>query len=68
MMARKRDATAPDAEQFGFRWGQLDVSRYFSLGTGQKCLAVLTDHTSIEVYVSPTGRSIRVFKDGKEMK
>jgi len=59
---------------YGFKWGQVVVERMASfmprVGSpcSRKMLRVRTDSTAVEIYVSPGGRSIRVFKDGKELK
>lgn len=55
------------ADQYGFRWGQLDVVRLAEF-KGTRALSIRSDFGSIEVYVSPTGRSIRVWRDGDELK
>ena len=55
-----RPTDPPDT--FGFRWGQLDVTRIGDF-RGQKCIEVATDFGNVTIYVSPTGRSIRVFRD-----
>lgn len=53
---------------YGFAWGPLEVVR----ATEHKGTCVLDVKTEagkrITVYVSPTGRSIRVFGDGREWK
>ena len=53
----------------GFVWGQVNVTR-MSEHEGYKCISVGTTGSDkgVHVYVSPKGRSIRVFKDGKELK
>lgn len=65
-MPRKRYEQEADAERYGFRWGQLDVVRNMDY-RGLKSLSVLTDFAEIEIGVSAGGRSIRVFKNGKEL-
>jgi hypothetical protein len=32
-----------------------------------RVLGILTNYRSVEVHVSPTGRSVRVFVDGREL-
>lgn len=60
--------------RFGFKWGQIEVARLASFvrreGKGAtRILRVKTEAgKEIEIYVSPTGRSLRVFRDGKELK
>ena len=53
--------------QFGFKWGPMWVTRIARLGTRGRVLQVRTDHRKIEVFVSDKGRSIRVWRDGKEL-
>lgn len=69
-----RRATAvdeDDVEQYGFRWGQLVVQRWMThvnrRGTA-RLLGILTDHHELQVHVSPTGRSVRVWLDHVELK
>ncbi len=57
--------------EFGFTWGPMEVSRTALLEVGDRASRVVTvksEHGSVDVYVSRTGRSIRVFRDGKELK
>jgi len=58
---------------YGFTWGQVKVERLISVepkkGRGTyRVLSVDTEHSKLEITVSPTGRSVRVFRDGKELK
>lgn len=58
--------------QYGFKWGPVEVARLAQFRTGEKsetrCIRIKTDAgKEIEVYVSRTGRSLRVFSDGKEL-
>ena len=64
-MARIR-GNEDNAERYGFRWEQLDVIRNMD-ARGIKSLSILTDHAEIEIGVSAGGRSIRVYRDGKEL-
>lgn len=50
--------------QFGFNWGPVRVTRLATLPRG----AHIVDVNGVEIYVSKTGRSVRVFRDGKELK
>jgi hypothetical protein len=62
-----------DVQRYGFRWGNLVVERLASFAARiygddrTRVLRIKTDQSSIEVYVSPGGRSIRVFKKGREL-
>jgi hypothetical protein len=60
--------TEQDATQFGFRWGQMDVLRLGEFPSGHKVIGVETDFGDLQIYVSKTGRRIRVFRDGKELR
>ena len=54
---------------FGFKFGAAEVSRYTVLPDGTVVVGIATDAgRSIDVYVSPAGRRIRVFSKGKEWK
>ena len=66
-MTTRKGRTAEDATQFGFRWGPLDATRMTEY-KGSHWLEVSTDFGAVEIYVSKTGRSIRVFKGGQELK
>lgn len=66
-MRNRSTRTEADASAYGFRWGPLDVTRITEY-RGSHALEIATDHTSVEVYVSKGGHSIRVYKNGKEMK
>ncbi len=49
---------------YGFAWGPLNVVRYAEID-GRVVLGLETDTgRRFEVYVSPTGRSLRVFEKG----
>lgn len=66
-----RRHTRTEAEMYGFRWGPVDVIRTATLvrGTGTAYVLIIeTDYQRIEVCVSPTGRSVRFFRDGKELR
>jgi hypothetical protein len=52
---------------YGFIWEQLEVQRLAEI-KGTKVVAIDAKSNRVTVYVSPTGRSVRVFKNGKEMK
>jgi hypothetical protein len=54
-------------DQYGFRWGQVVVQRAAEYDN-RKVLRIKPDHgKDISIYVSATGRSIRVYRDGKEL-
>ena len=58
--------------QYGFKWGPLEVLRTMEFkGTHVVEIAPVNESTrknAVTVYVSKTGRSVRVFRDGKELK
>lgn len=58
-------------DRYGFRWGPVVISRWasFQRPNGHcRVLGIRPDRgPALEVYVSPTGRSVRVFRDGKEL-
>lgn len=52
---------------FGFQWGPALVERRMERD-GRICLGIRTDTgREVHVYVSRTGRSIRVFENGQEL-
>ena len=59
-------------DDFGFRWGPITVQRYAQLNDRNgpiRVLGIESDKAStLHIYVSPTGRSVRVFRNGKELK
>lgn len=59
-----------DVDRYGFRWGPMTIIRASEIPGRGYCLSVATDAGQrIDVYCSPTGRSLRVFRRGKgEMK
>ena len=53
--------------QYGFTWGAATVTRMAEF-EGQTCTEFRTDTHKLNVYVSPKGRSVRVWLDGRELK
>jgi len=51
-------------DEYGFTWGPVTVQRTAVMPQGHHVLTV----NGLDIYVSPTGRSVRVFRDGKELK
>lgn len=51
---------------FGFTWGPMNVHRLASIKE-RRFLGVKTEYHAVEIAVSPTGRSVRVWIDGKEV-
>lgn len=59
-----------DWTTFGFTWGPVEVSRAAAIERNNgtyRVLHVATPAHTVAIYVSPTGRSVRVFRDHKEM-
>lgn len=57
-------------DPYGFGWGPMRVVRYasFQRPTGLcRVLGIEVGKKRLHVYVSPTGRSVRVYLDGKEL-
>jgi hypothetical protein len=54
--------SAADADKYGFRWDQLDVTRVCGDERG-KTIDVVTDHRRITIWVSKGGRSVRVYDE-----
>lgn len=54
---------------YGFTWGPMEVTRCARFTEGDRdtrCIQVKAGKRTLSVYVSRTGRSIRVFEDGQE--
>lgn len=60
----------PHATEHGFTFGAMTVEATAAMEDGRVCITVKTEAgQQIEVYASPTGRSLRAFKRGRgEMK
>lgn len=65
--------------QYGFKWGPVAVERLAEFPrSGGQCKVMGLYRVKgptradmeqvLEIYVSPTGRSVRVFRNGKELK
>lgn len=54
--------------RYGFIWGPLTVQRTTELPNGRIVLTIQTRTKTLEVYVSETGCSMRVFHGAKELK
>ena len=54
--------------EYGFTWGPIEVTRLASVPKWGVCLAVETEKHKLNIYVSPKGRSVRVYLDGRELK
>jgi hypothetical protein len=56
---------------YGFTWGPVEIQRTaeFEHGNGTyRCIGLMVDGKRVlDIYVSPTGRSVRVFRKGKEL-
>jgi hypothetical protein len=58
--------SADEYTPYGFNWGPAKVFRVFQ-HRERRILAVETGHRRIQISISPTGRSVRVWRDGKEL-
>jgi hypothetical protein len=65
--------------RYGFQWGPVAVERLASIKDGRgerrRVLGIYIGDSdnphrkqALEIYVSPSGRSVRVWRDGKELK
>lgn len=59
-------------DRYGFRWGPLVVQRAAEVNRQDngphRVLRLVSDGgPALDIYVSPTGRSVRVFQDGVEL-
>lgn len=52
---------------WGFRWGPMTVTRLMVYRDRSWLLGIKTAYHDVEIRVSRTGRSVRVFKDGVEL-
>ncbi len=65
--------TDDEANRYGFRWDHIDVTRSAEIDRGTGPTKVLTIHVNgterLVIYVSPTGRSVRIFdQHSRELK
>jgi hypothetical protein len=51
--------------EFGFNWGPAEVTRCATLPEDRRVVRVKTPHRTLDIYISATGRSVRVFEPGK---
>lgn len=64
----------PELTDYGFDWDQVNVERLASIKRkasdphSDKIIRIRTKYRTLEIYVSPTGRSVRVWRDHKEIK
>lgn len=57
--------------EFGFEWGPAVVERIAAIERSHGCyriLRVATDYVQLEIYISPGGRKLRIFRNGEELK
>lgn len=54
--------------RFGFEFGKARVTRMAHVEGRYHVIAVDTPHRHVQLAVSPTGRSVRVWVDGKELR
>lgn len=53
---------------YGFEWGPMEVPRASIFPDGSRCLIVSTPFGKLDIYASPTGRSLRVWRIGEELR
>lgn len=58
---------ANDGEtQYGFRWGPCEIVRYAIMPDERRVIGVeVNGQRRLDIYISRTGRSVRVFEAGK---
>ena len=61
------EETTGTVDYYGFKWGNMVVERW-GIIRDTSVLGITVNKTRLEVHVSPTGRSVRVWKNGKELK
>lgn len=64
---RASGKTAAWSTPYGFQFGATLVERRAELPEGRVVIGVTTEFRNLEIYVSQTGRSVRVFEKGKEL-
>lgn len=55
-----------DDTRYGFEWGPSKIERTATIN-GTRILRIVTEHRELEIAISPTGRSVRAFLDGKKL-
>jgi len=53
--------------EYGFRWGPMEVERLSEIRGRGYMLGIKAQGARLEIYVSPTGRSVRVYRGGEEL-
>lgn len=53
---------------YGFKWGPVEVTRIAHFAPRKDRESYCLEVNDLNIYVSKTGRSVRVFRDGKELK
>ena len=53
--------------QYGFEWGKARVTRMAHIKDRYHVICLDTPHRHVQLAVSPTGRSVRVWIDGEEV-
>ena len=57
----------PEGEitNYGFRWGPVEVIRACADGR-YHTLLLYTEHQEVQIHISPTGRSVRIYQMKRE--
>lgn len=66
-MVRRKPYIHEPVERYGFRFGPMVVSRAFE-DEGSVCVLIQTKTQELTIYASAKGRSLRVSRDGKELR
>lgn len=65
---KKQDEVKSTTTRFGFVFGAAEVLRSAIFPSATVITVKTTTGKSIDIYVTPTGRSLRVFSGGREWK
>lgn len=69
MAKRKNTMTRENAEMYGMTYGNAYATRLATLPSGTRIIEVgVLGGGLVHVYLSKAGRSIRVIKDGRELR
>jgi hypothetical protein len=60
--------TGDAVTDYGFAWGPVEVTRAALLPEDRRIITIKTPYVDLDVYVSATGRSVRIFRGGTELK
>lgn len=55
----------------GFSWGPITITPHAVIDRGRgtyRVLRLTSGPVELHIYISPTGRSVRIFRDGRELR